>query len=478
MEEQTLVDVPDYAGWNAFLKQTAALFHAIPQKEAIKVIGHLDADGICSSAIMIHALIQLNRKYSLTTLPTITEDALINLQNENENYFVFVDLGSGSIDLIGTLLVNKRIFILDHHMLQSEKSYEHIIQINPHIYHIDGSQEISGAGVAFLFTQELTNGKNSSMSRIAVVGAIGDVQEHDGFKKLNNDILNIAINNNLIEVKRGLKFFGVQTKPIHKILQYSSDVLIPDVSGSESGAINFLRQLGIDPQLRNGWKKIADLTAEEKKRLIAGIIMKRQSEENPGDIFSNTYLLVDEIDDSPFRDAKEFSTLLNSCGRLSKTSIGIGACLNDARMKEMAIQNLTSYRKEIVNALNWYKDNADSDKIIKGKNYLIINAEEEIMATMIGTFSSILSKSNEIEKDIFIISLARNEDNTTKISIRISGNNQTVNLKDLATTIIEKIQHGVAGGHSFAAGAVIDTEYEERFIETAIQVLKETPLHP
>jgi len=142
-------------------------------------------------------------------------------------------------------------------------------------------------------------------------------------------------------------------------------------------------------------------------------------------------------------------------------------------MKKMAVDNLMQYRREIVNAINWYKDNAKSDKIIKKKNILIINAEEEVLPTMIGTLGSILSKSQDIEKNTFILSLARNDDNTTKISLRITGNPDTINLKEVIKMIIEKTENGSSGGHSFAAGAVIDTDFEEKFIGVAEKVLSE-----
>ncbi|MEM4711344.1 MAG: DHH family phosphoesterase [Candidatus Woesearchaeota archaeon] len=456
----------DYDSFKKSIKEYAKAFSKIPSKETIRIIGHLDADGICASSIIINALIKLNRKYTLTILPTLTEDSLKQLKEENEKYFVFVDLGSGSLDYIGNIITDKTVYILDHHHPQSNTNYNNIIQINPHLFGIDGSEEISGSGVVFLFTQELVD--NSEMSKIAIVGAIGDVQENNGFKKLNSEILDIAVKNNLIEIRKGLKFFGVQTKPIHKLLQYSTDIIIPDVTGSESGAINFLLSIGINPQTKKGWKKISDLTEQEKKKLVAAIVM-RSSNKNPDTIFSNNYLLINEEENSPFRDAKEFATLLNSCGRLNKASIGIGACLNDKNMKKRAVENLSSYRKEIVNAINWYKENPD--KIIKKKNVIIINAEENIIPTIIGTLGSIISKSNDIEKNTFILGLARNDDNTTKVSLRVSGNPDAVNLKDIIQAIIEKAGNGSAGGHAFASGAVINTDYEDKFIDAAVNVL-------
>ncbi|MGV8086220.1 MAG: DHH family phosphoesterase, partial [Candidatus Woesearchaeota archaeon] len=271
----------------------------------------------------------------------------------------------------------------------------------------------------------------------------------------------------------GLKFFGVQTKPIYKLLQYSSDIIIPGVNGSESGAINFLKSLGINPKTKTGWKKISDLNVEEQQKLIAEIITKRitKTRKDDQDIFTKTYLLIGENEDSSFRDAKEFATLLNSCGRLGRASIGIGACLNDKKMKDMALQNLTDYRKELVTAINWYKENTNSQKVIKKKNYIIINAEDEIIPTITGTLGSILSKSQDIGKNTLILTLARNNDDTTKISLRIVGNPDNINLKEIIEQIIVQLKNGSSGGHSFAAGAVIDTDREEEFLKIAEEIL-------
>jgi single-stranded DNA-specific DHH superfamily exonuclease len=95
------------------------------------------------------------------------------------------------------------------------------------------------------------------------------------------------------------------------------------------------------------------------------------------------------------------------------------------------------------------------------------------MPTIIGTLGSILSKSQDIEKNTFILSLARNHDDTTKISLRIVGNPETINLKEIIESMISKINHGTSGGHSFAAGAVIDTDYEEKFLKAAEEILGE-----
>ncbi len=443
------------------VEQAAEIFKK-KKDGTIRLISHLDADGICACSIIIKTLKRLNKKYSVSIIHQLNEDFIRELSKEDYDIYFFTDLGSGQIPLIKKYIQRKIVFILDHHKPSEEKS-ENIIQVNPNLFGIEGSKEISGAGVVFLFCRALDK-KNDDLAHLAIIGAIGDVQEEKGFSGLNKEILEIAVKNDKIKIEKSLRLFGITTRPIHKVLEYSTDPYIPRISGSESNAIQFLNNLNIDPKNGSKWKTFRDLTEEEKKKLISAIILERIEEENPEDVFGNLYLLVDEEEDSSMGEAREFSTLLNACGRLDKASLGIGVCLNDGDMKKKAIRNLTDYKKEISNSIRWYEENKKSEDVIEKENYLIINAKDNILGTVIGTLASILSKSNGI-KEKYIMSLARIDNKTTKVSLRFSGSKE-VNLKEIVSEIVEKIG-GEAGGHKNAAGALISTENEERFIEEA-----------
>jgi len=52
-------------------------------------------------------------------------------------------------------LKDKEIVILDHHKVENNER-DTIIHVNPHFFGIDGSKEVSGAGVVFLFWLLLT----------------------------------------------------------------------------------------------------------------------------------------------------------------------------------------------------------------------------------------------------------------------------------------------------------------------------------
>ena len=460
-----------YEEFDEQLRKAAEAFRKTDKKEVIRLISHLDADGISAASIMIKLLNNDNRKYSVSIVQQLNRALLCQLASEPYNCFIFTDIGSGVISDINELLKGKNVFVLDHHNIEAADDFGSIMLVNPHIFGIDGGKEISGAGVVFRFACAVDKSMEE-LAHIAIVGAIGDLQEQNGFLRLNDEILKTAVEKGKIKVIKGLRLFGAQTKPLHKALEYCTDPYIPGVSGSESGAIQFLYQIGIEPKNGNGWKKIVHLDEEDMKKLVTGIIMKRFNEANPDDVLGNVYILPHEQEESPTRDAKEFATLLNACGRLGRASFGIGACLGDKKIRQQAIRSLTDYKKEIVNALNWYNENKFSDDIFWGNRFVIINAKQNVMSTMIGTLASILSKSNLMTNNTFILSMAQAIDGSTKISLRTTNNsNGNLDLRKVIEEAIGGIGNSEAGGHQNAAGAVIPSDKETDFIEAAKEVL-------
>lgn len=461
------------------VKTAADKFGQIPENETIRFVSHLDADGLTSAAIIVKTLLRENRKYCLSIVPQLTEEVAIQLAVEPYSSFLFTDLGTGQFEILKKHLQGKNVFILDHHHLQGSFEAENFVHVNPHIVGIESSREISGAGVSYLFSKTINN-SNTDLASVAIIGAIGDMQEDQGFSGFNKEILADAKQAGRIKVITGLRLFGVQTKPLHKVLEYSSEFPIPGITGSESAAIQFLQQLGINPKNGSGWRKLTDLNDEELVRLATGVVVQRIGLESPEAIIGPVYILKQE-EEGPLKDAKEFATLLNACGRLGKASVGIGACLGDAKCKAEALRTLDEYKQHIANSLSWYEKtirmngSVEKKSIHLGNGFVIINAEDNVMPTMIGTLASIVAKSSNFSPGTFVLSLARAEDNFTKISLRLAGEKLVkgeFNLMEIMTAMAGKVG-GQAGGHHEAAGAIISTEKEEEFMSEAIRYLAE-----
>jgi RecJ-like exonuclease len=456
------------------VQKAADEFKKISKGEIIRVVSHLDADGISAASLVVKLLNNDSRKYSLSIIQQIKPEVLDELAKEQYNVFVFTDLGSGALSLIEEKFKDKKVFILDHHEPEKVDVAENIFFVNPHKFGIDGGIEVAGAGVVYLFASAVDKNMEE-FAHVAIIGAMGDMQEKNGFEKINSQILDTAVEKGKIKVIRGLRLFGAQTKPLHKVLEYCTDPLIPGVTGSESGAIQFLHQIGIDPKQDKGWKKIGHLNEDEMKSLVTGVILKRLDEDKPEDVLGNVYILKEENHESPTKDVKEFATLLNACGRMDKASLGIGACLGDEKIKKRAISLMTSYKKEIINSLRWYDDNKGGNFVVKGNGFLIINAQDRIRPTIIGTLASILSKSNDFEHK-FIMSMAQLADGTSKVSLRMKGQAGGIDLKQLIAKITEQVPGCECGGHANAAGALIPTDMEDKFIEEAKVILEKNAL--
>ena len=458
-----------YEKFGEMVGKAAERFRQIDRGAVIRVVSHLDADGLSSAAVLVSALNKDKRRYSLSTVHQLDEEVIMQLVSDPCANICFTDLGSGQMDLIKKHLAGKQVFIFDHHQVQDESEEENIVHVNPNIVEINGSKEVSGSGVAYLFARAL-DPSNVDAAHIAIMGAVGDVQENNGFERVNSEILEDAKKAGTIKVVTGLRVFGANTRPLHKLLERSYDYPIPGVTGNESASIMFLQELGINPRKEDGWKKLIDLGEDELQKLSTAIILKRLDEEEPEAILGPVYILCREQKGSPLREVREFATLLNACGRLGKSSVGIGACLGNEETKKKAIRTMESYKREISGSLKWYRETKEG--ISRGRGYIIINAEDRIRPTIIGTLASIVSHSKDVKEGTFILSMAQMNGGKTKVSLRCAGKaKQGLNLRELATRMADSVE-GQAGGHNNAAGALIDTSREAEFAEKAARVLE------
>lgn len=467
-------------------KKSDAFFGAVG-KSSIRVLSHLDADGLSSAAIATKVLSAVGQPFSLSIIPTIDTDSLKRYVNDNDKHLIVLDLGSGQLNLLTKLLPDRNILILDHHEIEEieERGLRQgasaggpqtgaLFHVNPRQQGIDGNMEVSGAGVAYYWARHMLDADVAvKLSRLALVGALGDIQENAGFTGLNNTIFEHAKKAGIIEQRQGVRWFGEQNKPLVNLL-VNSDIAIPGVS-TTTGAERLLTELGISMTIGEIPVKMCDLTSAEREKLISAIIQRRSSLDKPDDIFWNNYLFKGEKDGTIMRDGREIATLLNACGRLNKASVGLGLLLGDQRCRELASVVGDAYKKKIIEALKWYRMNKKSEWIRHEENVIIIQAKDQIQGTMIGTLASIISKEKSMEPGTFVVSLAHIENGKTKVSIRVAHDAGTRGLHEVARQLVERVGKGQAGGHANAAGAVIDRDVEDKFVEEALALLvKET----
>lgn len=452
-------------GKDEFLEQVkhcvTLFFSSIPQQHAIKHISHLDADGLSSAAIVVEMLACKDLVFTTSIVPSLDEKTLAQHVSDAYTHYIFSDLGSGQLSALVKLLAGKRVLILDHHDIEDGVVLpEGFFHVNPRPFGVDGNEEISGAGVCYVAACA-ADARLRNLAPLALLGATGDIQtKTDSFVGMNAEFFEYARAKGLLKDNQTLKYFGVSTKPLISLLEYSEDIIIPGVTGVKGASVRFLSEAGIHHELGGKEVKLADLTSVEMLRLVQAIARARKSLPHPEDIFCTEYVLLSEPQGKPTRNLKEFSTLLNACGRMKKFGVGIGVCLGDPAFRELAYVVQDAYKQKISESIRWYKSNSFE----KGERYMIINGETVIGSTIIGTLASIVARQPDVPKGTHIIALARSEDAMTKVSIRLAGDvGEGINLNEVARQLCSDF--GQAGGHSMAAGAVIPTAHESEFLE-------------
>ncbi|MFB0543317.1 MAG: DHH family phosphoesterase, partial [Candidatus Bathyarchaeia archaeon] len=148
--------------------------------EAIYIVTHSDADGIAAGGAIGRAVQRLGASFKISCEKRIDEKMIESIASESPSLVVFTDMGSGYLDMIAGHLSETDTVVLDHH-LPVEVESQRLTHVNPITYGLDGSREISGAGLAYLLARTLDR-ENLDLSLLGIVGALAD-QQDKGEKK-------------------------------------------------------------------------------------------------------------------------------------------------------------------------------------------------------------------------------------------------------------------------------------------------------
>ena len=444
----------------------------------VKIVTHIDADGITGGAIASESLARAGIGHEVAFVKRLDEATLLDIKRQGPPLAWFVDLGAGMLHAFHGL----DAVITDHHvptereipkalrgdLLRLAESMDRVLMLNPHLEG-EGSDVASGAGCAYAVAKALDPG-NRDLAAIAVVGAVGDVQDQE-FRRLagyNRTILRDGIDAGVLEATTDIRLFGRETRPVHKLLQYASDPWIPRLSGNEEACIAFLLELGIDLKVEETWRSWSDLDRGEKGRVVSALVAHmlergcgaREVERLVGEV----YTLVKEPVGSPTRDAKEFSTLINACGRYDEADVAYRVCRGDREeYLAKALKLLRGHREYLVDSLD-----AIAEAGIRQLDAIqYFHTGDKIRDTVVGVAASMALHQNGALKDVPIFAFANAEDGI-KVSARTTRELVAKGL-DLAAIMqaASKAVGGQGGGHHAAAGATIPPGTEQAFLEVA-----------
>ena len=464
---------------------------AVKRAKRVYAFSHIDADGISALAIISLMLQKEEKEFEWKNVHQINSETIVQIAEDISNYspdlVIFSDFGTGQMALVKSHILELEgvdcVIVLDHHLPQNgetepegESESSKLIEVNPHQHGMSGSYDLSGAGAAFLLALFVSQ-DNVDLSELAIVGATGDLQDYygRGFVGLNKEILELGIERGYLDVMKDLTFFGIHTRPLAFLLKYATDPYLPGLTGAEEACYAFFGDLDINLKSEDEWRVWVDLAPSEKKRAIQSIInivLKNYADHRVAQgIVGDTVVLTQRPPKTEMRSAKEFSTLLNACGRNKRPDVGVRVCMNDSDSFSQGRTLLQQHRANLANALRRLEEDGYEER----RGMYVVN-DPETPDTIIGIVIGMAQGSMIIPTDRPVIGISTNTTDDSplaKLSGRAHKNliERGVNLKEVFVEVAEHLNEknktliAEAGGHPMAAGAFIQKTHLDEFLD-------------
>ncbi|ASJ10800.1 single-stranded DNA endonuclease [Thermococcus sp. P6] len=440
----------------------------------IRMVSHRDADGITAGAILARAIAREGGSFQLSIVKQLSEDILKGLASEKREIYVFTDLGSGSMELIDEYLDFATVVVADHHPPEKEDlSGDSHVLVNPVPFGANSVRDLSGSGVAYFVAKEI-DGRNRDLAYTAIVGAVGDMQEIDGtFHGLNVDIIEDGKKAGVLEVRKELRLFGRESRPLFQMLAYATNPELPGITGDERNAIEFLRSKGFDPDVKY-WQ----LREEKKRKLHDALVIHLIKHGAPKEAIDR--LIGDVVvsplypEGDPRHEAREFATLLNATGRLNAGTLGVAVCMGDENAYKRAREMLEDYRREQMEARKFIIRNWNMAS--EGEHAYVFYAGKNIKDTLVGIAANMAINSGLADpgKPVVVIADSEEDPGLVKGSARTTEKalKKGYHLGEALRKVAEKLG-GEGGGHAIAAGIRFPRGKIDEFIRLFNEILGE-----
>jgi RecJ-like exonuclease len=437
----------------------------------ILVVTHIDADGLCSGSIVFASLMRKGANVTLRAVPDLDPRTISDLGAQRFDFYIFTDLASTLIAELEASLEG-RCLVLDHHQIPAEDA-ERPSVVNAWSYGYDGGKEACSSAMAYFFASSL-DPTNDDLSPLAVVGALADRQDSGPGRSLvglNRSAVEEAQSRGLLSVTKDLMFTGRETRPVHEAIALTSTPFLKGLTGSKDAVLAALHQTGLVLKDGGTWRTISSLTPDEKKKLTEVIASALGpidgATEALASLIGEAYTFEFEDSFTPLRDAREFGTLLNACGRMGAAGTGISVCLGDrTEALKTAMKTLTDYRTGINKALDGLT--SEPSRIEQHGSLVFVRGEGIVNEKLLGPVISILTSSPEF-KDKVVVGRTESRGSDLKISSRVGDSFVgEVNLGLIMREAAEVV-NGVGGGHAMAAGAKIPSAKSESFSRAVVE---------
>jgi RecJ-like exonuclease len=286
---------------------------------------------------------------------------------------------------------------------------------------------------------------------------------------LNTEILSDATEVGCVDYMNDLLLYGRHTRPLFVALSYFGDIHLP-LTNNRNECIHFLENLDIPVKNDLGTVRyLCDLSMAEKGRLF-NELLKMMTREVPDKyvkyvpklISGESYEFTFEEDYTSFKDASEYSTVVNACGRNGRHELGMEVIKGNRFEIANELDGLVQdHRRYLAQSLTNIQE-SNNVEILENIQYF---DGDGIKQSVVGTIAGMLLNSYDWQKPIIGYTHMDSDEPGYKVSLRCSKllGYEGIHFGNIVRDISEKCG-GSGGGHSVACGAYIPEDNMDKFI--------------
>ena len=447
----------------------------IKEAGSIQVYSHIDCDGMSAGAIISTILDREEKEHDIDF---VNLDKLEDLEI-NHDLTIFSDLGSGQ-PVDKNAKDDSKIIILDHHPPLRDLDYKDSVpytylEINPMHYGIDGSDNVSGGGLSYFLAKQFGY---TDLSWIGVLSAVGDMQNSRTGKLegLNRIILQDSVDTGYVSYNSDLSLYGRETRPLFVALSYFSDVNLP-ITNNRNEAIAVLDELGIPRKVGDRFRTLCDLDNMEKGKLFSELVRmmsmevpERYIQYIPKLVAADSYDFLYEENHTFLRDASEFSTAMNACGRNKEYSVACEILKGNRTDALDALEVISKEHK--MNLRKSIEQITETNSIVEMENLQYFDGSG-IKTEIVGTIAGMILSYGNWQKPMIGFTQISEDNPDLKISLRCSRllAYDGIHFGNIIREVSQSLG-GNGGGHSVACGAYIPYDKKDEFLNLFNQKLE------
>jgi single-stranded-DNA-specific exonuclease len=393
------------------------LLNQIEHQKDIFILCNSTVDGLVSSAILLSSIHNSKgnatiRSFNSSKLEDFKKE-LMTVVNEKHDLYVFLDFESNFYDFITSLMQESSYLFInsDPHNVDQRIEQEKIVSfVNPLIWQRDNGKEnrYTSSSLTYLIVKNFDR-KIIRSSFLPIVAAFSKNIDFNSTEHIElKEILQTALDLNLIEKKRGLNFGVIETTPIIDAIENNTAHFIKGITWNKENSFKIVEKSGVQFTDNKRVRTLNELEDEDFNKIFNAIekyieenhhhknksddSIKEMKKRNRDLLFGYNYILTNEEANSILKNISSFSKALDLCIRNQTFGLGLSICLGDRNDTLMQVKNqITDYDSIIKSISNKIFD--EKWRFYDDKETIYINGEGILDEKNIELFTSILEKS-------------------------------------------------------------------------------------